>query len=86
MLASQEQLYSLSLLIIAGSLNFNVISSPHFAYIVPQNSVNLKHSTVLAGMFRFKPASQFVELYHSVVGCVLNREDLILKTFYKFSK
>jgi hypothetical protein len=29
-------------------------------YIVPQKSVNLKYSLVLTGMFRLKPASQFV--------------------------
>jgi hypothetical protein len=26
-----------------------------------QNSVNLKYSLILTGMFRFKPASQFAE-------------------------
>jgi hypothetical protein len=28
-------------------------------------------------MFRFKPASKFVERYHPVVSCALNMEDLI---------
>jgi hypothetical protein len=35
---------------------------------VAQESLNLKHSLVLTGMFSFKPASQFEERYHSVVS------------------
>jgi hypothetical protein len=31
-------------------------------------SAKLKYSLVLTGMFRFKPASQYVEGYHSVVS------------------
>jgi hypothetical protein len=31
------------------------------------------------GMFTFKPASQFVKRYHSVLSCIVNTEDLILK-------
>jgi hypothetical protein len=31
------------------------------------------------GMFRFKPASQFVVRYHSVVSCALNMQGLISK-------
>lgn len=38
------------------------------------------------GVFRFKPSSQFVECYHSVVDCVLDMGDLILNNFYKFIK
>jgi hypothetical protein len=52
---------------------------------VAQKSVNLKHSLVVTGMFRFKPATQFVERYHSVVSCALNTEDLISNNFCKFS-
>jgi hypothetical protein len=37
-------------------------------------------------VFRFKPASQSVERYHSVVCCTLNMLDLISKNFYKFDK
>jgi hypothetical protein len=50
-----------------------------------QNSVNLKHSLVLNGIFRFRPVSQFVERYHSIVSCALNVEDLISNNFCKFS-
>jgi hypothetical protein len=65
-------------------LYFLSLSYPR--YRVPQKSVNLKHSLVLTGMFRFKPASQFVERYHSVVGCALDTEDLIWINFYKLIK
>jgi hypothetical protein len=44
-----------------------------------QKSVNLKYSVVSTGMFRFKPASQFVEWYHSVVSCALDMEDHVKK-------
>jgi hypothetical protein len=37
-------------------------------------SVNVKDSFVSTEMFRFKPASLFVERYHSVVSCALNME------------
>jgi hypothetical protein len=37
------------------------------------------------GTFRFKPASQFVERYHSVESYAINMEDLISNKFYKFS-
>jgi hypothetical protein len=37
-------------------------------------------------MFRLKPASQFVELYHSIVNCALNMEDLTLNNFDKFNE
>jgi hypothetical protein len=40
-----------------------------------------KHSLILTKMFRLKPASQFVELYNSVVSCALNMEDLISNNF-----
>jgi hypothetical protein len=43
-----------------------------FLYRVAQNSVSLKHSLLLTGMIRYKPASQFVERYHSVVSGALN--------------
>jgi hypothetical protein len=56
-----------------------------FKYRVAPKSVNLRHSLVFAGIFRFKPAGQFVE-HHSIVSCTLNMEDLISKNFYKFSK
>jgi hypothetical protein len=55
-------------------------------YRVPQKSVNLNHSLVWTGMVRFKPGSQFVERYHSVVSCALNMEDLILNSFRVFSE
>jgi hypothetical protein len=32
----------------------------------------MKYSVVLTEMFRFKPASEFVGMYHSVVTCALN--------------
>jgi hypothetical protein len=48
-------------------------------------SVDLKHSLVLTGMFRFKPANSFVEQYHSVVSCAFNIEVLISSNFCKFS-
>jgi hypothetical protein len=51
-----------------------------------QKSVNMKYSLVLTGIFRFKPKSQFVEQYYSIVSCALNMEDPILKNFCKFSK
>jgi hypothetical protein len=53
---------------------------------VAQKSVNLKHYVVLTGMFRFKPASQFVEPYHNAVSCAVNMENLISNRFCKFSK
>jgi hypothetical protein len=55
-------------------------------YKVTQKSVNLKQSFVLTGMFGIKPASQFVELYHSVVSCALNTEDLISNNVCKYNK
>jgi hypothetical protein len=36
-------------------------------YRVAQKLVSLKYSLLLTGMFIFKPTSQFVERYHSVV-------------------
>jgi hypothetical protein len=51
-----------------------------------QKSVNLKHSLVLTGMFRFKPGSQFAERYHSVVSRALNMGDVISNYFSKFNK
>jgi hypothetical protein len=54
-------------------------------YRVVQTSVTLKYSLILTGMFRFKPVSQFVERYHSVVSCSLNMEVLISNNFCKFS-
>jgi hypothetical protein len=47
-------------------------------YRIVHRSLNLKHSLVLTGMFRFKPTNQFAERCHSVVGCALNVEDFIL--------
>jgi hypothetical protein len=55
-------------------------------YRVTQTLVNLKQSLVLNGTFRFKPTSQFVERYQSVMGCALNMEELISKIFGKFNK
>jgi hypothetical protein len=37
----------------------------------------------MKGMFRFRPAIQHVERYHSVVTCALNMEHLISKYFCK---
>jgi hypothetical protein len=51
-----------------------------------QKTVNLKHLPLLTGMFKFKPASQFVEWYNSAVSCGLNMEDLISKIVCKFTK
>jgi hypothetical protein len=48
-------------------------------------SVNLKHSTVLKGMFSFKPATLCVERYHNVVTCAVFMEDLIQISFYKLN-
>jgi hypothetical protein len=53
---------------------------------VTQNSVKRKETLVLTGIFVFKPSSQFVERYHSIVSCVLNMEGLISNNLYKFSK
>jgi hypothetical protein len=39
-----------------------------------KKSANLKHTLALTGMFRFKPASQFVERYHSVMNYALSME------------
>jgi hypothetical protein len=55
-------------------------------YRLGKMSVNFKYSLVLTGMFTFKPASQLVECYHSVVSCALTTEELIQKNFCKFSK
>jgi hypothetical protein len=38
------------------------------------------------GTFKFKPASQFVKRYHSVVSCAMNMGDLISNNVHKFSK
>jgi hypothetical protein len=48
------------------------------------DDLNLQYCLILTGMFRFKPASQFVEQYHNVVSCALNMEGLILNNFCKF--
>jgi hypothetical protein len=50
-------------------------------YREAQKPVNLEHSLVLTTMFRFKPASQFVEQYYSFESCLLNTEELISKFF-----
>jgi hypothetical protein len=55
-------------------------------YRLGKTSVNLKYSLVLTEMFRLRPASQFVERYHSIFSCALNMEDLILNNICKFSK
>jgi hypothetical protein len=44
---------------------------------VAQKSVNLKHSSVLTGMYRFKHASQFLERHSSVLSCAVDIEDLV---------
>jgi hypothetical protein len=44
------------------------------SYRVAQNSVNIKHPLVSMGMFIFKPISQFLERYPSVVSRELNTE------------
>jgi hypothetical protein len=51
-----------------------------------QKSINIKHSLLLTGMFRFKPAIQFGEPYHSVLICLYNMEDIICNKFCKFNK
>jgi hypothetical protein len=51
-----------------------------------QKSANPKHSLLLTGMFRLKPASKFVERYLSVVSCTINMEDLISNSFCIFNK
>jgi hypothetical protein len=48
-------------------------------YRVTQESANLKYSLVLTGMFQFKSPRQIIERFHSIVGCALNMENLILK-------
>jgi hypothetical protein len=60
--------------------------SLHTVYRVTQVSVNLKHFLILVGMFRLKPASQFVERHHGIVSCALNMKNLSSKNFCKFSK
>jgi hypothetical protein len=42
-----------------------------------QKSINLNYSLVLEGIFILKHASQFLERYHSAVGCALNTEDFL---------
>jgi hypothetical protein len=64
-------------------LQYNVFKHK---YRMAQKSVNLKHSLVLMGMFRFKPVIHSVKGHHSVVSCALNTEDLILSNFYKLIK
>jgi hypothetical protein len=50
---------------------------------VVEESAKLKHSLVLAGMFRFESASQFTRVrYHSVESYALNMEDLIYKKMF----
>jgi hypothetical protein len=56
------------------------------AYKETQKSVNLKHSLLLTGLSRFKPASQFVERFRSIMSCELNMEDLISKNVCILSK
>jgi hypothetical protein len=46
-------------------------------YRVPQKKFNLKHSSILKGVFRFKTASQFVEECHNVVSCAINVKNLL---------
>jgi hypothetical protein len=70
----------------ATNFEFVLEHSIAYTYRVAQKSVNLKHSLVITGMFRFKPATQFVERYHSGVSCAMNSEDLISNNFRKFSK
>jgi hypothetical protein len=62
-------------------------------YSLPSNhstiyteSVNLKYSLVLTGMFKFKAARPHVERYHSVVSHTLNVVSLISNNFGKFMK
>jgi hypothetical protein len=56
------------------------------AYRVAQKSVNLKYYLVLTEIFIFKPASQSVERYHSVLACAMKIEYLIFNNFCKFGK
>jgi hypothetical protein len=53
---------------------------------VAKESVNLKHSLTLTGVFRFILDSQFVERYHSVESYGLNVECHISNNFCKFNK
>jgi hypothetical protein len=57
--------------------NMNVYGPSLRLCSMAQRSVNPKHSLVLAVMFRFKPASQFVERCHGIVNCSLSMEDFI---------
>jgi hypothetical protein len=50
-------------------------------YRVTQKSVNIKHSLISVGMFRLKPASQFVQWHYGIVSCALNMKTLISKNF-----
>jgi hypothetical protein len=52
-----------------------------YIYRVVQRSVNLEHSLVLKGIFRFKPTNQSVKRYHNVVRCALSMEDFISNVF-----
>jgi hypothetical protein len=54
-------------------------------YKVAQESVNLKHSLVLSGMFTYESSSQFVERYHSIFSCALSMEDIISNKRVKLS-
>jgi hypothetical protein len=51
-------------------------TSRSVTYRMAVKSHNPKYSHVFTEMFRFKPASQFLELYRSVRSCALYIEDL----------
>jgi hypothetical protein len=57
------------------------VTCRYLIYRVAQKSVNLQRSLVLTEMFRFKPASRFLERYHSVVNCAMNTENPISNNF-----
>jgi hypothetical protein len=62
-----------------------ISDNENLKYRVAQNSINLKYSNLLTGLFRFKPASQSVEQYRRVVSCALKMEDIISSNFCKFA-
>jgi hypothetical protein len=67
-------------------LQYLELHANNMKHRVPQKSVNLEHSLILARTFRSKPASQFVERFHSVASSAWNMEGVISINFNKSRK
>jgi hypothetical protein len=78
-------------LVTLSSFNFVLpekVSFGSLKYGVVEKSGILKYYFALTGMFRCKPASEFLEGYHSddsVLNCTLNMEDVISNNFCKYN-